>query len=113
MSNKTIPAATRAAIFFLLIIADALRTRGSPGSWRLYKQTTTKPIVGEKVRRERRWASAGATPARELPDKRRSRLWWTFSTPRLGQFFQKSGFSTDIACSRQLTSGKQHSETTD
>ena len=24
------------------------------------------PIVGEKVRRERRWTSAGATPAREL-----------------------------------------------
>jgi len=25
-----------------------------------------RPIVGEKVRRERRWTSAGATPAREL-----------------------------------------------
>jgi hypothetical protein len=24
--------------------------------------------------------------------KRRSRFWWTFSTPRLGQFFQKRGF---------------------
>jgi hypothetical protein len=27
---------------------------------------THKRIVGEKVRRERRWTSAGATPAREL-----------------------------------------------
>ena len=27
-----------------------------------------------------------------MPYKRRSRFWWTFSIPRLGQFFQKRGF---------------------
>ena len=27
-----------------------------------------------------------------MPYKRRSRFWWTFSTPRLGQFFQERGF---------------------
>ena len=27
-----------------------------------------------------------------MPYKRRSRFWWTFSTPRLGQFVQKRGF---------------------
>jgi hypothetical protein len=32
------------------------------------------PIVGEKVRRERRWTSAGATPARELVRSTRSAI---------------------------------------
>ena len=27
-----------------------------------------------------------------MPYKRRSRFWWTFSTPRLGQFFQNREF---------------------
>jgi hypothetical protein len=31
-----------------------------------YSQTRESHVVGDKVRRERRWTSAGDTPAREL-----------------------------------------------
>jgi hypothetical protein len=37
--------------------------------------------------------------------KRRSRFWWTFSIPRLGQFFQKREFFNSHAWFRQQ-SGK-------
>ena len=36
-----------------------------------------------------------------MPYKRRSRFWWTFSTPRLGQFFQERGFFNSHACLHQ------------
>ncbi len=40
---------------------DSMLSRSSTGQDQSYV-----PIVGETVRRERRWTPAGATPAREL-----------------------------------------------
>src|SRR5882724_3691428 len=37
-----------------------------------------------------------------MPDKRRSRFWWTFSTPRRGQFFQNREFFNSHRRSHQL-----------
>jgi hypothetical protein len=40
-----------------------------------------------------------------MPYKRRSRFWWTFSIPRLGQFFQKREFfniSNDVGRVKEL-----------
>src|SRR6185503_5741294 len=43
-------------------------------------------LKNSRSRRSQKFHSA------RMPYKRRSRFWWTFSIPRLGQFFQKRGF---------------------
>jgi len=43
-------------------------------------------LKNSRSRRSQKFHSA------RMPYKRRSRFWWTFSIPRLGQFFQKMGF---------------------
>src|SRR5882672_7606790 len=41
-----------------------------------------------------------------MPYKRRSGFWWTFSIPRLGQFFQKRGFFNSHTCLQQLRNNR-------
>ena len=87
-------------------VHDACSTGGPPFGPRVYLETQprcpsirAKVIYSEGTVVNQAWLlknshsrSSQKFHRARMPYKRRSRFWWTFSTPRLVQFFQKRGF---------------------